>query len=243
MGKKNRQMKKKILTKEERAKEKRKAAFKNYLIIAICSLVCIAIALGYFKVRSFLADEINSCGDPKTLEQDILSADNLSLTGSFENINMHARIESAGTGIGSIVEEGSINPVVHIKGGDTDVFTIEKSDEMTKQMENPVYAFKTSDGTIDGYVVEDFKQSYFPVLDKEGQENGFYVDPKGECIIDKNQRIVAQTKEGSVRVNNTNYNVAASFEKSSVSASARCYMLYKRYRRAYSDYSSGMESL
>lgn len=240
MKKKNRQAKKKILTKEERAKEKRKEAFKNYLVIAICSLFCIAIALAYFKIRAFLADEINSCGDPKTLVQDILSAENLSLTGSFENTNMHARLECAGTGIGSLVEEGSINPVIHIKGGNTDVFTIEKSNEMTKQMGNNVYVFKASDGTIDGYVVEDFKVSYFPVLDKDGQETGFYVEPQGRSIIDKNQCVVAQASGGS-RVSNTYYNVEVSFEKSDVSAGARCYMLYKRYRKVYSDYSSGLE--
>ncbi len=240
MKKKNRQTKKKILTKEERAKEKRKEAFKNYLIIAICSLVCIAIALAYFKIRAFLADEINSCGNPKTLEQDILSAESITLTGSFKNTNMHARLENAGVGIGSLVEEGFINPVVHIKGGDTDVFTIEKSDEMTKQMGNTVYVFKTSDGTIDGYVVEDFKAGYFPVLDKDGQETGFYVEPKGRCIIDKNQSTVAQAG-GSSRVGDTYYKITASFEESDVSASARCYMLYKRYLKVYSDYSSGLE--
>ena len=241
MKKKNRQMKKKILTKEERAKEKRKEAFKNYLVIAICSLFCIAIALAYFKIRAFLADEINSCGDPKTLEQDILSAESIALTGSLENVNMHARLECAGTGIGSIVEEGTINPVIHIKGGNTDVFTIEKSDEMTKQMGNTVYAFKTSDGMIDGYVVEDFNVGYFPVLDKDGQETGFYVEPTGQYIMDKNERVVARTNGGS-RVSDTRFNVEASFETSDVSASARCYMLYKHYRKVYSDYSSGLEN-
>lgn len=240
MKKKNRQQKKKILTKEERAKEKRKEAFKNYLVIAICTLFCIAIALAYFKIRAFLTDEINSCGDPKTLEQDILSAENLSLTGSFENTSMHARIECDGKGIGSIVEEGVINPVVHIKGGNTEVFTIEKSDDMTKQKGNTVYAFKNSDGVIDGYVVEDYKVSYFPILDKDSQETGFYVEPQGRCIIDENQRTVAQAW-GASRVNNTYYNVGASFETSDVSAIARCYMLYKHYLKAYSDYSSGLE--
>lgn len=240
MKKKNQHARKRILTKEERAKEKRKEALKNYLVIVICSLVCIAIALAYFKIRTLLADEINSCGDPITLEQDILSAENLSLTGSLENVTMHARLECAGIGIGSLVEVGSINPVVHIKGGDKDVFIIEKSNEMTKQLGNPVYVFKTSDGMIDGFVVENYEASYFPVLDKDGQETGFYVEPKGRYIIDKNQCIVAQAKGGS-RVNNTYFNVEASFEMSDVSASARCYMLYKRYLKAYSDYSSGFE--
>lgn len=166
--KKNRQEKKKILTKEERVKEKRKESFKNFLVIAICSVFCIAIALAYFKIRAFFADGISSCGNPETLEQDILNAENIALTGSLENVNMHARIESAGIGIGSLVEEGIINPVVHIKGGDVDVFTIEKSDEMTKKMGNTVYAFIASDGTIDGYVVENYEVSYFPVLDKDG---------------------------------------------------------------------------
>lgn len=240
MAKKNRQMKKRILTKEERAKEKRKDAFKNYVVIAICTLFCIAIALGYFKIRGFLADEINSCGDPKTLEQDILSADRIALTGYLENINMHARIECAGVGIGSMVEEGGLYPVIHIKGGESDVFTIEKSDEMTKQMGNTVYAFKTSDGMIDGYVVENYEEGYFPVLDKDGRETGFSVEPQGRCIIDKDERVVAQTEGGS-RVYNTRFNVEASFETSDVSASARCYMLYKHYRKVYSDYSSGYE--
>lgn len=240
MKKKNRQMKKKILTKEERAKEKRKAAFKNYLVTAICTIFCIAIALAYFKIRAFLSDGINSCGDPTTLEQDILSAETIALTGSLENINMHARIECAGTGIGNIVEEGTVNPVIHIKGGDEDVFTIEKSSEMTKQMGDTVYAFKTSDGAIDGYVVEDFQASYFPILDKDGQETGFYVEPKGNCIIDKNDNVVAQTR-GASRVNNNWFNVVADFETSDVPATARCYMLYKHYRKVYSDYSSGLE--
>lgn len=241
MKKKNRQPKKKILTKEERAKEKRKEAFKNYLIIAICSIFCIGIALAYFKVRAFLADEINSCGDPKTLEQDIMSAENINLTGSFKNLNMHGRMECNGKGIGTLVEEGTLNPVVHIKGGDTEVFTIEKSKKMTKKLGNTVYAFKTAEGKIDGYVVENIKESYFPVLDKEGQEAGFYVEPKGACIIDKNEHVVAQTKDGSVRVDNTNFKVESSFKSSDVLASARCYMLYKRYREASSDYSSGLE--
>lgn len=240
MKKNNRQPKKKILTKEERAKEKRKEAFKNYLVAAICAVFCIAIALAYFKIRAFLADEINSCGDPETLEQDILSAENLSLTGSFENTSMHARIECAGTGIGSIVEEGIINPVVHIKGGNTDVFIIEKSSEMTEQMGDTVYVFKASDGTVDGYVVENHAVSYFPILDKDGQETGYYVEPTGRYIIDDDQYTVAQVNGGS-RVYNTRFDIEASFEASDVSACARCYMLYKRYLKAYSDYSSGLE--
>lgn len=240
MKKKHQQTKKKILTKEERAREKRKEAFKNYLVVAICSIFCIAVALAYFKVRAFLADDISSCGDPNTLEQDILSAETMSLTGSLENINMHARIECAGAGIGSIVEEGVLNPVLHIKGGDTDVFTIEQSNEMTEQLDNTVYAFKASDGTIDGYIVEDYKRSYFPVLDKGGQETGFYVEPTGMCILDENQSTVAQTSGGS-RVYNNRFDVEASFESSDIPACARCYMLYKRYRKVYSDYSSGLE--
>lgn len=240
MKKKNQQQKKKILTKEERAREKRKEDFKTYMVAAICAVFCIAIALGYFKVRAFLTDGVNSCGDPNTLEQDILNAESMNLTGSLENLNMHALLEYEGTGIGSLVEEGTINPVVHIKGGDTDVFTIEKSDEMSKQMDNIVYAFKTSDGTIDGYVVEDHKAGYFPVLDKDGQETGYYVDPQGKYILDENQNVVAQTWGG--RVMDTRFNIEASFEKSDVSASARCYMLYKRYLDVYSIYSSGFES-
>lgn len=243
MREKKKQAKKRILTKEEREKEKRKEAFKNYVIIAICSLFCVAIALVYFKIRAFLADVVNACGDPDTLEQVILNSENINLTGSFENLNMHARIECDGAGIGSIVEEGTINPIVHIKGGDTDVFIIEKSDEMTEQMNNTVYAFKRADGVIDGYVAENYKESYFPVLDKDGQETGFYVEPQGQCIIDSNQHIVAQIKGGSIRVATTNFNIVASFDTSDVSAVARCYMLYKRYLKAYSNYSSGMESL
>lgn len=240
MKKKKQQTKKKILTKEERAREKRKEDFKTYLVAAICAVFCIAIALGYFKVRAFFADEIYSCGDPKTLEQDILTAEYLSLTGSLENTNLHARIERDGTGIGSLAEEGTFNPVVHIKGGDTDVFTIEKSDEMTKQMGNTVYAFKTSDGAIDGFVVEDYTVGYFPVLNRDGQETGYYVEPNGKCIIDKNQCTVAQAR-GASRVNDTYFDIEASFEQSDVSAGARCYMLYRRYRKVYSDYSSGLE--
>lgn len=71
-------MKKKKLTKEQR-----KESIKNYLVIAICSLFCIAIALGYFKIRAFFADEINECGNPQTVEQDILNAEKITLLGLF----------------------------------------------------------------------------------------------------------------------------------------------------------------
>lgn len=68
------------------------------------------------------------------------------------------------------------------------------------------------------------------------------MDPQGDCMIDKNQHVVAQTKNGS-RVNNTNFKVEASFEKSDVPAYVRCYMLYRHHRKAYSDYPSGMENV